>query len=310
MSEGRGRSAGRHRPDRRHLHRAVWLALVVTVLWSSSWVIIRFGLDDEGLEPITFAGLRYAAASLVLLAGALSRPTTREQLRSVLRSGWAELATLGLVFYAITQGAQFVALDHQPAATTSLVLSLTPLVVVVLSGRSLGERPSGRQVAGAATVAAGAGLYFSGSLGATTAGMIAAAVALIANALSALLGRRVHRVEGTVPLVTTTVSMTVGASALLVAGLAVEGWPHLTARALLIVAWLAVVNTAAAFTLWNLSLRHLTAAESVAINNTMLIQIAILGWIFLSEVPGPGQLVGIALVTAGVVASQRTGAAT
>jgi drug/metabolite transporter (DMT)-like permease len=256
-----------------------------------------------------FAGLRYGTAALVLLATVLARPATRAGLRSAVRTGWSELVALGLVFYTITQGAQFVALDHQPAATTSLVLSLTPLLVAVLAGRSLGERATGRQFGGAALVAVGAGLYFSGSLGATSAGMAAAVVALLANAAAALLGRRVHRVQGVAPLVTTTVSMGVGAVVLLAAGLVTEGWPHLTGAAVLIVVWLAVVNTALAFTLWNVSLRSLTATESVAINNTMLIQIAVLGWIFLSEVPGPGQLLGIAMVTVGIVAAQRAGTA-
>jgi len=37
---------------------AVALALLVTFLWSSSWVMIRWGLDDEGLRPVSFAALR------------------------------------------------------------------------------------------------------------------------------------------------------------------------------------------------------------------------------------------------------------
>ena len=40
--------------------------------------------------------------------------------------------------------------------------------------------------------------------------------------------------------------------------------------------WLALVNSAFAFTLWNRTLRTLSATESSVINNTMLIQIAIL----------------------------------
>ena len=59
--------------DRRSHARAVWAALLVTVLWSSSWVLIRIGLDDEGLPPITFAGLRYTVAALVLIAWARRR---------------------------------------------------------------------------------------------------------------------------------------------------------------------------------------------------------------------------------------------
>ena len=41
------------------------LALLVTVLWSSSWVLIRWGLDDEGLSPLMFAALRYGLAAVV-----------------------------------------------------------------------------------------------------------------------------------------------------------------------------------------------------------------------------------------------------
>jgi len=51
----------------------------------------------------------------------------------------------------------------------------------------------------------------------------------------------------------------------------------------LIIALLAIVNAAFAFTLWNKSLQMLTAVESSIINGTMLPQIAILAWIFLNE---------------------------
>ena len=81
----------------------------------------------------------------------------------------------------------------------------------------------------------------------------------------------------------------------------------LSRAAVVIIAWLAVVNTAFAFTLWNLSLRHLGAGESAVINNTMLLQIAVLGWIFLDEVPPPLQWLGLVVVFAGIALSQRRG---
>lgn len=289
-------------PSRR---AALLTALFVTVLWSSSWVIIRFGLDEEGLAPLSFAGLRYATAAAILLAAVAARPAARARLRADTRRELPALALLGLVFYTLTQGGQFVALDHQPAATTSLVLSLSPLLAVLVSGRALGERPTRRQVAGAGAVAVGAGLYFSGALGATFVGMVAALVTLLANVAAALLGRRIHRVETSDPLVTTALSMAVGSLVLLAVGLAVEGWPRLTGRGALLVLWLALVNTALAFTLWNRSAKRLTATESVAINNTMLVQIALLAWLFLGEAPSPRQIAGIALVSLGVAATQR-----
>ena len=74
----------------------------------------------------------------------------------------------------------------------------------------------------------------------------------------------------------------------------------------MIIGWLAVVNTAVAFSLWNLSLRRLGALESVGINNTMLVQIGVLAWIFLGERPGVPGMVGVVVVSAGVLLTQTS----
>jgi hypothetical protein len=67
---------------------------------------------------------------------------------------------------------------------------------------------------------------------------------------------------------------------------------------------LAVVNTAVAFTLWNRSLRPLSALESAGINNTMLIQIALLAWVFLGEGPRPWEVADVLAVSAGIFLTQ------
>lgn len=292
-------------PDRPTTHaRAALAAMAVTVLWSSSWVLIRWGLDDHGLRPIGFAGLRYGLAALVLAGWVSTRPRHRRALRALTPGEIGRLAGLGVVFYTLTQGAQFVAIDNQPAATTSLILSLTPLMVSFISNRLLGEPPSRRQIFGSALIAAGALAYFAGSLGFTALGMTAALVGLGANTAGALLGRSVNRGLSLPAEVVTVVSMGVGAAVLVGGGILLEGLPRLDPSGWLIVAWLAVANTAVAFTLWNWSLRHLTATASAGINNTMLIQIALLGWIFLAEVPGPVQWVGMAVVSLGVFLAQ------
>jgi drug/metabolite transporter (DMT)-like permease len=284
--------------------RALLAAVAVTVLWSSSWVLIRWGLDDHGLRPVGFAGLRYGAAAIVLTGWVLTRSRHRTALAALTRPQIGRLAALGLVFYTLTQGAQFVAIDNQPAATTSLVLSLTPLAVSFVSNRLLDEVASRRQIVGSALIAAGALAYFSGSLGFTPVGMAAALVGLGANTVGALLGRSVNRTLALPAEVVTVVSMGIGAGLLLAIGVALEGLPRLDGTGWLIVAWLAVVNTAVAFTWWNWSLRHLTATASAGINNTMLVQIALLGWIFLDETPGAVQWLGMAVVSLGIFLAQ------
>jgi drug/metabolite transporter (DMT)-like permease len=272
--------------------RAVAQALLVTVLWSSSLV---------------FAGLRYGLAAIVVTVLLLARPRMR---RATGELGWptlARLAVLGLVFYAVTQGAQFVAIARQPEATTSLLLALTPLVVAVAARPLLDEPATFRQVAGAVLVGVGALGYFTGSLGGTVVGMTAALVALAGNCTSALLGRHTNRAGDLPPLIVTALSMVCGAGVLLAAGVLTEGVPSITARGWVIVVWLAVVNTAWAFTMWNAALRWLTATESALVNNTMLVQVAVLAWIFLGEQPSLRQWAGIVGVAAGVALTQIGG---
>ena len=294
-------------PDqaRREHSRALLLALFVTMLWASSWILIRWGLDDEGLRPITFAGVRYLIAAALLATIAAGTPSARSAVSNMGSRSWLTLSLLGLVFIAVAQGAQFVAIDSQPAATTSLILSLTPLLVAGVSNVTLRERPGPKQVAGTALIVIGALAYFSGELGFTVMGVIAALVGLLATTSGSLIGRAANRERSLPPLVVTVVSMGIGALALVIGGVFVEGWPVLSGRAWLIVVWLAVVNTALAFTLWNRSLQHLSATESAAINSTMLIQIGLLAWVFLDEVPGVLDVLGMLAVSAGVYLASR-----
>ena len=77
--------------------------------------------------------------------------------------------------------------------------------------------------------------------------------------------------------------MGIGSIALLGTGLAIEGFTSLSLLNWAMIGWLAVVNTAFAFTLWNHTMRSLPAMESSIINNTMMIQIPILAMLFLGE---------------------------
>ena len=281
--------------------RALLEALLVTFLWSTSWVLIKRGLDE--IPALTFAGLRYGLAFLVLLPGLWRR---RAEVCALSRADWGRLAVLGLVFYALTQGGQFLTLQHLDAIPFSLILSFTPILVAVAGFFTLRERPRRLQWLGIAVVLAGTLLYFSpfAALRGGAIGFLLAGGTLMANGASALLGRAINRRKTAHPVVVTGISMGIGAVFLLAAGIATQGIPTLSVGGWGIVAWLAVVNTALAFTLWNRTLRVLSATESSVVNNTMLIQIAALAWIFLGESLGPVEIVGLALVAAGTLLVQ------
>ncbi len=275
----------------------------MTFLWSTSWVLIKFGLKE--IPALSFAGLRYTLAFLVLAPALLASPDLRARLRRLTRSEWLRLALLGIVFYTLTQGAQFVALEFLPAVTLSLILSFSPAAVALLAVSFLGERLGRRQWAGVLCFILGALVYFLPlDVPFHGVGLAVAVLAMVANSAGTLLGRSVNRRGDLHPLLVTVVSMGVGSLLLLATGLVVEGVPRLGASAWGIILWLAIVNTAVAFTLWNHTLRRLTAIESSLINNTMLVQIAILAWLFLGEPIGARQAGGLLVALLGVVLVQ------
>lgn len=290
--------------------RALLQALLVTIIWSLSLVLIKIGLT--GIAPITFAGLRYTLAFACLLIIALRSPSDRTQLRTLRCGDWGRLALLGFVYYALTQGAQFAALAYLPSVTLSLLLSFTPIAVAILGLLLLNERPTPRQYAGIALFVLGVLIYFVPiSLPAQQGiGLLIGIFGMIANALSSILGRYTNRGSHLSARVVTTVSMGVGGVLLLVGGLTVEGMPQMGSGAWALVIWLALVHTAFAFTLWNHTLRVLTAIESSLVNNLMLVQIALLAWIFLGEAISPKEIVGLGGAVVGVFAVQLGGIVT
>jgi len=118
------------------------------------------------------------------------------------------LVVLGLLFYTLTQGAQFVGLVYLPAVTVSLFLSFTPALVALMGIFLLSEAPTRMQWVGTAIYLTGACLYLLPvEIPLAAAGLAAAVIGLLANAGSSILGRLVNREEGTHPLVVTVVSM-------------------------------------------------------------------------------------------------------
>ena len=98
--------------------------------------------------------------------------------------------------------------------------------------------------------------------------------------------------------------MGIGSILLLSMGIPIQGLPALGAVHWAMAGWLAVVNTAVAFTLWNYSLRSLPATESSVINDSMLVQIAVLARIALGERRTGQEIVGLALAGAGMLLVQ------
>lgn len=282
---------------------SILLALLVTLLWSTSFVIIKIGLAE--IPPLTFAGLRYTIAFICILPFAFTKSNST-LIKNLEKKDWSKLVLLGILFYAFTQGTQFIGLSLLPAATVSLWLNFTPLIVAVMAIFLINEYPTKVQWFGVILFILGIFTYFfpvalSGDQG---TGLIVMTVGVIANSASAVLGRNINREARINPIIVTIISMGIGSILLLVIGITFQGLPTISFENFLYLLWLALINTALAFTIWNFTLRTLSAMESSIINGTMLIQIAVLAWIFLGEAITLQEGMGMLIATLGALLVQ------
>lgn len=280
---------------------AVLLAVFVTFLWSTSWVLIKFGLQNN-LPPLSFAGLRYFIAFVCLIPVVLANPRERAILKNLNRADWRTLTIFGIVMIALAQSMQYISMDYLPAVTVSLLLNLNPIAVGFMSQIWYKERPTLMQWIGIVVSMAGMLIYFMpvNIPLAQAIGLLAAFAGILSNAYGTLLGRQTNQQSHLSPLVITFVSMGIGSALMLTAGWVTEGIGHPSPIDWGYIVWLAIVNTAFAFTLWYHTQRTLTAVESSLISSLMLPQIAILAFIFLGEAISFKEIIGLILVTLGV----------
>lgn len=288
---------------------AILQGLFIAFLWATSWVLIKFGLKD--IPPLVFAGVRYFLAFLILLV-VFVVASRRSPSVMLPRPMWGRVVIFGLLLYTVAQGAMFVALNYLPAVTLNLILNFNNLGAALLGVIWLSERPTWLQWAGITLALIGALVYFLpvDIPQAQWVGVLAALVCLVANIVAVTVGRQVNSSRNHPPLLITLISMGVGSAVLLAAGLLVEGIPTISLMNAIFILWLAAVNTAFAFTLWNHTLRTLTAAESSICTGTMLIWIPILAVLFLGETLDAKAIIGLAAVGAGTIIVQlRSGPA-
>jgi len=277
-------------------------ALLVTFLWSSSYVLIKMGLIE--ILPLTFAALRYTTAFLILVlvmilkgrARPLHRPSSIE---------WLTLICVGAFGYAGAQGLQFVGLHYIPVILASFLLNFSPVFVVLLGAGFLHEIPTIAQTIGIVVALAGAYVFFGNPLQSFEAfGVFITLLSGLCWAVYMIIARSLQKTGRIPTLEMTTVTMGAGAVILLVSGFALEGPPSVPSSGWVIIGWLSIVNTVAAFYLWNQVLESVKAYELSMLQNTMLVQTSLMALIFLGEQVTVDMILGMILVLSGVTLVQ------
>ena len=283
-------------------------AVLVTMLWSSSYVLIKWGLAD--IPPLYFATLRYALAFVVLLGVEAAFGRHEPKGDPLGKKQVALLVVAGVSGYTVAQGLQFVGLYYLPAVTTSFLLNFNPFFVLLLSAALLGEGATFVQLGGLALALAGAWAFFSERVawGGQWFGVLVVIASGVGWAVYLVSVRLLSRSGRVGSLRLTTATMGVGVAGMIVLTLLSGQYAALTSNGVLIIVWLATANTALAFFMRNWALRTIPAYELTVLQNVMLVEIALFAFVFLQETITPAMVVGMALVLAGVfVVQAKTG---
>jgi drug/metabolite transporter (DMT)-like permease len=250
----------------------------------------------------TAQAIRYAAASLLLLA--LAR-AARVPIRSPRGAEWlwlAGVAATGLVLFniAMVRGS-----EHAEPAALGVAVACVPVVLALVGPLLEGGRPAPGAVLAAVVVTAGAVLVQSGGR-TDLAGLGWAATVLACEVGFTLLAVPVLRRHG--PWGVSVHTCWIATVQLVVLAAVTEGptaalalrVPHLLA-----IAYLAVVLTAIAFVLWYSAVGRLGTALAGLLTGVAPVAAAVVGVLLGSPVPGASVWAGTALVVAGLLLGVR-----
>jgi drug/metabolite transporter (DMT)-like permease len=236
----------------------VWSLYAVNVLiWSSTWVAIKFGLED--VPPLLGAGVRFAFAGAVLLLVA------RALGRSLKKTDWILAVVLGVFPFACAYGLIYWGEQYVPSGLVAVLFGVMPLYSATLASVALvGEPLRGRLVAGIAVALGGLALAFGESLalGHAERAVLAATACAIAPLAAAIGNVAIKRRANTLdPIVLNGWGMLGGGALLLATSGAAEDWGAAawTAQAVGSTAYLAIIGSAVPFVTLTILLRELPA---------------------------------------------------
>jgi drug/metabolite transporter (DMT)-like permease len=280
--------------------RIAFAYATLCIVWSSTWLVIKIGLND--LPPISYAALRFLIAFLVLVAVSLGRvPLLPKN-----RADWILLGWTGVMMFAVNYGLLFWGELHISSGLAAVLQAMIVIFGMFFAHILLPSEPlSWKRIAGAILAGGGVALIcgrlldhggmlaFWGGLGVVIGGAGAA--------LSNVLLKR--RAMDLAPAMIAGWQMIFGTVPLLSLGFFLEGNPlrfHWTVTAILCLLYLAVVGSALTFLLlyWLL--------PRIPVNNLQTISLitppgaVAIGWLLGGEKFSLWSLVGGALVLAGV----------
>ena len=273
-------------------------------LWSTGFVVARYGTDDAG--PLTFLAVRLGIAAVVLLAYAhvTKAPTiTRTSVK------WAAVSGLGM--HAMYLGGVFLAISWgMPSGVSALIAGLHPVLTAVTARFALRERLQPWQWVGVALGFAGVIVvvvdHMSGHHNGISKGALVASGVSVAGMCGGTLIQRRHGMQ--MPLLRGTVVQYATSAAVLAVGAGFH--EHfsftITARSMFALSWAIIVLSIAAVLIMLWLLQHHAAAKVSSLFFLTPALSTLEGAVLFGERLGVLALVGLVAALAGVSLTLRT----
>ncbi len=283
----------------------LYLLLMLMVLgWSVNFIVAKFTLRE--LPPFALLFLRVLFSNLLLLGIYFGSAHYRR--RPVVPGDWRWFALLGLFGIAMNQTGFTVGINYTTVSHSSLIISLTPVFVLVLATRMKLERVTVLKAVGMAMALAGVVVltreHGAGPRAPSLTGDVITLGGSFAFALYTVFGKRVSRRYDTLSLTTF----------IYLAGLLVVipsagwqlfdvDWQQVSWRAWLGVFYMAAVASVMAYSIFYYALTKIEASRVITFSYLQPVLATLLGILILGErltayllTGGPLVLIGVYLI--------------
>lgn len=277
----------------------------MTVIWGANFTAIKYSIED--LLPLSFNGLRFAIASVVVLAAALA---TGHNLKVAKGDGW-RLFGLGLFANTFYQSVFIIGMAHTRAGNAALILATTPMITAIIGRLLKQEYFTPRGVFGLVLAFGGILLIILAgdkdvSLGETVLGDCLLLAATFFWSLYTVCSKRLIHTYGSMK--TTTIMMVTGTPVLLLVcapSLLRQDWSRVRPIAWAGLIYSALLAIALAYIIWNHGVRKIGSTRTAIYSNITPIVAMLVAWPALGEVPTLGQLAGAIVIFIGIYLVRR-----
>ena len=288
----------------------IWL--ILCLIWGTTWIFIKIGLED--LPPISFAAARFMLAIAILLPiiwiRKLPLPRTASE--------WKLIVLTGFLQFSVNYSSVFWAEQHITSGLAAVLQAMITVFGLLLAWIFLpAERITKLKVFAVCLGIVGVAVIFIEQLRIESVMAFAGCVAIVFGAYAAAQASILIKARGSSlhPASLVCAQMICGLPAIVIYSLIAEGNPttfHWTWRAVICVLYLTLAGTIAAFWLYYWLLSRIESTKAMMISLVTPLIAVLIGAIFADERLPPQTLAGGLLIVAsvGLIAIRRRRAVT